>query len=30
MNSDDFEYRARLYVLGTLDDEELAEFEGMR
>lgn len=30
MNSEDFENRARLYVLGALDDEELAEFERMR
>ena len=30
MNSEDFEHRARLYVLGALDDEELAEFERMR
>ena len=30
MNSEDFENRARLYVLGALDDEELAEFEQMR
>ena len=30
MNSDEFENRARLYVLGALDDEELAEFEHMR
>ena len=30
MNSEEFENRARLYVLGALDDEELAEFEGMR
>ncbi len=27
MNSDEFENRARLYVLGALDDEELTEFE---
>ena len=30
MNFDDFENRARLYVLGALDDEELAEFEAAR
>ena len=30
MNSEDFESRARLYVLGALDDEELAEFERLR
>ena len=30
MNSEDFENRARLYVLGALDDEELAEFERTR
>ena len=30
MNSEDFENRARLYVLGALDDEELAEFERVR
>ena len=30
MNSDDFENRARLYVLGALDDEELAHFEEER
>ena len=30
MNSEDFESRARLYVLGALDDEELTEFERMR
>lgn len=30
MNSEDFENRARLYVLGALDDAELAEFERMR
>ncbi len=30
MNSEDFENRARLYVLGALDDEELAEFEHAR
>ena len=27
MNSEDFENQARLYVLGALDDEELAAFE---
>ena len=27
MNSEEFENRARLYVLGALDDEELAGFE---
>ena len=30
MNSEEFENRARLYVLGALDDEELAEFEHAR
>ena len=30
MNSEDFENRARLYVLGALDDDELAEFERTR
>ncbi len=30
MNSEDFESRARLYVLGALDDSELTEFERMR
>ena len=30
MNSEDFESRARLYVLGALDDEELTEFERTR
>ncbi len=30
MNSDEFESRARLYVLGALDDEELHEFERVR
>lgn len=30
MNSDDFESKARLYVLGALDDEELREFERAR
>ena len=30
MNSEDFESKARLYVLGALDDEELAEFERAR
>ncbi len=30
MNFEDFENRARLYVLGALDDEELAEFEHAR
>ena len=30
MNSDDFENRARLYVLGALDDEELSHFEDER
>ena len=30
MNFEDFENRARLYVLGALDDEELAEFEQSR
>lgn len=27
MNSEDFENRARLYVLGALEEDELAEFE---
>ena len=30
MNSEEFENRARLYVLGALDDEELARFEEER
>lgn len=30
MNSEDFESRARLYVLGALDEDELAEFERER
>ena len=30
MNSEEFENRARLYVLGALDDEELTEFERQR
>ncbi len=30
MNSEDFESKARLYVLGALDDDELTEFERMR
>ena len=30
MNSDDFESRACLYVLGALDDEELHDFEHVR
>ncbi len=30
MSSDEFETRARLYVLGALDDEELKEFELVR
>ncbi len=30
MNSEDFESRARLYVLGALDDDELTDFERMR
>ena len=30
MNSEDFETRARLYVLGALDDEELQDFEKQR
>ncbi len=30
MNSEDFESRARLYVLGALDDEELSDFERAR
>ena len=30
MNSEDFENKARLYVLGAMDDEELAEFDRLR
>jgi hypothetical protein len=30
MSSDEFEIRARLYVLGALDDEELKDFEAAR
>ena len=30
MSSDEFESKARLYVLGALDDEELARFEDER
>ncbi len=30
MNSEDFESKARLYVLGALDDDEWAEFERVR
>ena len=30
MNSEEFENRARLYVLGALDDDELADFERVR
>lgn len=30
MNSEDFETRARLYVLGALEEDELAEFERER
>lgn len=30
MNSDDFESMARLYVLGAMDNDELAEFERQR
>ena len=30
MNSEDFETKARLYVLGAMDDEELKEFDQMR
>ncbi len=30
MNSEDFETRARLYVLGALDDDELKTFEADR
>ncbi len=30
MNSEEFESKARLYVLGALDDEELAVFERAR
>ena len=30
MNSEEFESRARLYVLGALDEEELAHFDEER
>ena len=30
MNSEDFDSMARLYVLGALDDDELADFERLR
>lgn len=30
MSSEDFESKARLYVLGALDDEELSHFEEER
>ena len=30
MSSEEFESKARLYVLGALDDEELARFEDER
>ncbi len=30
MNSEEFESKARLYVLGALDDEELVRFEEER
>ena len=30
MSSEEFESKARLYVLGALDDEELAQFEAER
>ncbi len=30
MNSDDFENKARLYVLGAMDDDELVEFDRQR
>ena len=30
MNSEDFENKARLYVLGAMDDEELQEFDHLR
>jgi hypothetical protein len=30
MNSEEFETRARLYVLGALDDAELQDFEAER
>jgi hypothetical protein len=30
MNSEEFETRARLYVLGALDDAELQDFEAAR
>ncbi len=30
MNSEEFESKARLYVLGALDDEELTHFEQAR
>ena len=30
MNSEDFENKARLYVLGAMDEEELQEFDHLR
>ncbi len=30
MNSEDFESKARLYVLGAMDDDELLEFDRQR
>ena len=30
MNSEEFESKARLYVLGAMDDEELREFDHLR
>ena len=30
MNSEDFESKARLYVLGAMDDEELHDFDHLR
>ena len=30
MNSEDFENKARLYVLGAMDDDELMEFDRLR
>lgn len=30
MNSEDFEHQARLYVLGAMDDDELAAFDRVR
>ena len=30
MNSEDFENKARLYVLGAMDEDELQEFDQLR